>query len=994
MYNSQYYTCEQIDERLLQGYLDDYNTQTGQSLTKAQFLTKLGSIFSKEGVIDNTATQIGYYECYTAAGTAAKTITVAHYALFAGGSMKVKFENKNTANNATLNINSQGAKALYYQGERASATNSWDAEEVVEIYYDGTSYYANNVKGGSGSGVYDVSKEHPTSGPNSDGKFTLEYILNSSNVNELIPVNKRYPGMTIQFVSTSDNKYAQFRLMADEWSVDTDDWSLCEDVYVVKNPEFIEVKLDKDGRIIEAIYNDGSKLFGVGVKVKGDASIDGELELQGIVSTTIENPEFAVLWAIDEKILFGIQKDGNVYYGAGIPRQIEQYVEKYISDVVFGGKDVTEIIDTLNEITIFLEGFVSGSNLLDYLNETYGHYEDSTEYINALVDAENKILEAIKPDGTKVLPSGKLDLNGFISESVDNPEWLRTETDNSGRILNGIKRNGNHYVHNIESETIDEINKNIKEVEEDVSELENIIGEDLLKVVINNNGTFYVRSNFDDSHDIVVTFAWIEPDSFQSQYFYIGNSEGSDAEIIANGVSQNCRDTIGPVSTANFGPIWANHGYCTPRVVITNHGLTDSDIDTEWVDNRNYHYTIGHISGNSIYLLPIIYNKENPGYETRDWKYYGSPYPTSITRVGGSAETLNVDVVDGTLQAFRYDYRVCKVDGLKYIINGKQCGAGTYYCNEIVVSYTQIGYNPIKVDTWWPKPIYNGEAARFERQFTVSGCKGFLCITNNQTFNNLYPYKFNRYLNTAPTAPTRVPGYDTYSFVPKLKKVATVDGVTIDFSEEFNSTIPVSKAVTYYRNSDDLISVDDMPDRVFHYLKNGQGDILYGVAGGHSIVSGLGVKSIRNSNIPMGEYIGYWNGDYNNKFYAATLRQGDDRVNNILTADFIAGVEGYMCWYKPVNNVHTFYHKTDGGYVVYIHTKENLAKGIAYLPDFMNGMGVKDIVENTKYTTIIDNEEVMVDAIKMLTNVVVNGRLFFTSDNSVIKYNYIVLKIN
>ena len=216
MYNSQYYTCEQIDQRLLQGYLDDYNTQTGQSLTKAQFLTKLGNIFSKEGVIDNIATQIGYYECDTAAGTAAKAITVANYAMFAGGSMKVKFANKNTANNATLNINSQGAKALYYQGERASATNSWDAEEVVEIYYDGTSYYANNVKGGSGSGVYDVSKEHPTSGPNSDGKFTLEYILNQSNVNELIPVNKRYPGMSIQFVSTSDSKYAQFRYMPDD----------------------------------------------------------------------------------------------------------------------------------------------------------------------------------------------------------------------------------------------------------------------------------------------------------------------------------------------------------------------------------------------------------------------------------------------------------------------------------------------------------------------------------------------------------------------------------------------------------------------------------------------------------------------------------------------------------------------------------------------------------------------------------------------------------
>lgn len=44
MYNSQYYTCEQIDQRLLQGYLDDYNTENNTSLTKAQFLAKLGSI--------------------------------------------------------------------------------------------------------------------------------------------------------------------------------------------------------------------------------------------------------------------------------------------------------------------------------------------------------------------------------------------------------------------------------------------------------------------------------------------------------------------------------------------------------------------------------------------------------------------------------------------------------------------------------------------------------------------------------------------------------------------------------------------------------------------------------------------------------------------------------------------------------------------------------------------------------------------------------------
>lgn len=250
MFNSQYYTCEQIDQRLLQGYLDDYNSQNNTNLTKEQFLTLLFNTVGRNSIIDNIVTQIGYYECDTAAGTAAKAITVANYNLFAGGSMKVKFMNKNTANNATLNINSKGDKALYYQGERASSTNSWDEGEVVEIYYDGTSYYANNVKGGSGSGVYDVSKEHPTSGPNSDGKFTLEYILNSSNVNELIPVNKRYPGMSIQFVSIIDNKYIQYRCMAQNFTTDVTKWQGVDDEPTAESDNMV-----KSGGVLKLSFN-------------------------------------------------------------------------------------------------------------------------------------------------------------------------------------------------------------------------------------------------------------------------------------------------------------------------------------------------------------------------------------------------------------------------------------------------------------------------------------------------------------------------------------------------------------------------------------------------------------------------------------------------------------------------------------------------------------------------------------------------------------------
>lgn len=67
------------------------------------------------------------------------------------------------------------------------------------------------VLDGINDGIYDVSLRFPAGGPNSDGKFTLDYILN--NANTLIPTSRRHGGMTISFVQSSDNNYVQYRYM-------------------------------------------------------------------------------------------------------------------------------------------------------------------------------------------------------------------------------------------------------------------------------------------------------------------------------------------------------------------------------------------------------------------------------------------------------------------------------------------------------------------------------------------------------------------------------------------------------------------------------------------------------------------------------------------------------------------------------------------------------------------------------------------------------------
>lgn len=106
-----------------------------------------------------------------------------------------------------------GGKAQIAQG--SDFTNP-DATKRAKIPTVGA------IVDGLNDGVYDVSKRNSIGGPNNDGKFTLDYILD--NANTLIPIGWRHGGMIISFVHSSDNKYVQYFLTKDEWSLNEADW--------------------------------------------------------------------------------------------------------------------------------------------------------------------------------------------------------------------------------------------------------------------------------------------------------------------------------------------------------------------------------------------------------------------------------------------------------------------------------------------------------------------------------------------------------------------------------------------------------------------------------------------------------------------------------------------------------------------------------------------------------------------------------------------------
>ena len=175
--------------------------------------------------------------------------------------------------------------------------------------------------------------------------------------------------------------------MADEFTTDTEDWTIAEEGVYVGNPEFIYVKADKD-----------------------------------------------------DKILWAIKTDGTIYWGAGCPQQVKDYIEEKIAELPF---------DEYEDIVAFLNGLEKGDKTLQQLfNEKVDKEEgkslinaeyascisiiESSEYMQAVLDSEDKVLEATDDKGKKHLPyptnqddilDEKIDnLREYVDDAIDNIE--------------------------------------------------------------------------------------------------------------------------------------------------------------------------------------------------------------------------------------------------------------------------------------------------------------------------------------------------------------------------------------------------------------------------------------------------------------------------------------------------------------------------------------------------------------------------------------------
>ena len=89
--------------------------------------------------VNGSADRFNYGTCSTAAATADKTVACTGFAGGIGSEITVKFTVTNTAANPTLNVNSTGAKPIYYRGATISA-GYLAANRTYTFRFNGTQY--------------------------------------------------------------------------------------------------------------------------------------------------------------------------------------------------------------------------------------------------------------------------------------------------------------------------------------------------------------------------------------------------------------------------------------------------------------------------------------------------------------------------------------------------------------------------------------------------------------------------------------------------------------------------------------------------------------------------------------------------------------------------------------------------------------------------------------------------------------------------------------
>ena len=454
-------TAKIKDSNVTTSKIADSNVTTAKVADKAITKDKIADSVNSD--IDWAVAANSLFQCTTEGATAAKEVTATGYDLRGGGSIKIKFTNKNTATSPTLSINGSLPKQMMLGNKSVNASNTWEDGQIVEfIYYPLGNVFYGCLVGQAKPAYININElaNHPAA--YADASTALAAVptmfrCKGTKVVYYDDVSQFWIEMTCQDDSGGADWWTNVDLnwviegpfetdvmsatggqmirIAGEKKGDLDDflnvnvWAAQIYAFDSKNAarQAVPAKKRKIGLTITYLLDDmwyteqfkdadkaNNWLVDSAWQCLGPVSVSQNTltiggEEKGELYESIDNPEFVEVHADNNgNITFGARKDGTFYFGAGCPPQVVEYITKYGYD--------KETIDAL------LDGTANGKSLINK------DFADNIDY-----DSENDVIKTSKP----------LEVDGGVTiGKTNNPEFVDVHLDDSNKILYGIKKSG------------------------------------------------------------------------------------------------------------------------------------------------------------------------------------------------------------------------------------------------------------------------------------------------------------------------------------------------------------------------------------------------------------------------------------------------------------------------------------------------------------------------------------------------------------------------
>lgn len=432
----------------------------------------------------------------------------------------------------------------------------------------------------------------------------------------------------------------------------------------------------------------------------------------------IDSPEFikAIVDAEDH-FLFGIQRDGSIEWGKGIPAPIRAKLQEIINQCQQDKTDILEAINAAKEelsasITALQESKVDkeeGKSLIDDEVKECFRVIENEEFIKAIVDSDDKVLFGFyRATGKPYYPLNEM------YHVIQNEEYFAAWVTTDDKVVLGLRRDGQiigeiHAVNALKQvisqlqsdfaslqEKVDTIDTNLKELLDVFSLQDN---EEYLAVEQDSEGKILSATNPDGSKTFYTTLIPKSSIKFDDRTIYEDEVEDykellldSDNKILRytdkNGVVHENREIV--FSSANLGSNESEKELAVPRSMnLPKYGYTDIKEETFYLTaNAGYSDKDG--------ILAMLVNEDTQANAQKGltpYKYF----------VKSTLQNTN-DVYSVTSESVSLNFYVPsdvkEVGGKSYVTSSLTKGNdGSYTVSPTSIEVTKIVDKP-NVGTW------------------------------------------------------------------------------------------------------------------------------------------------------------------------------------------------------------------------------------------------------------------------------------------------------